>query len=118
HHVVSHYYEGQIQKLRQSYRERRDAMLSALDRYGSNDINWTYPMGGMFIWLDLPQHIDATQLLQTSLEEANVAFVPGAPFFADRTTGKNTCRLSFSTPKPDAIQTGIERLSALIQEGA
>lgn len=118
HDVVSHHYAGQIQKLRHAYRERRDAMLSALDRYGSTEMNWTYPMGGMFIWLDLPQHIDATQLLQTSLDEANVAFVPGSPFFADRTSGKNTCRLSFSTPKPDAIHMGIERLSALIERAA
>ncbi|MCX7218425.1 MAG: PLP-dependent aminotransferase family protein, partial [Burkholderiales bacterium] len=67
----------------------------------------------MFIWVTLPKHIDSKQLLDAALAE-NVAFVPGAPFYADNPE-TNTLRLSFVTVSPERINEGIQKLGRLIQ---
>lgn len=105
--------DRQIPRLRATYRERRDAMLSALQQFLSAEATWTRPAGGMFLMVRLPEQIDATELLAESLQQ-NVAFVPGEEFFVDG-SGKNTLRLNFSNSPPDLIQTGIRRLSEIIK---
>jgi 2-aminoadipate transaminase len=98
--------------LRDVYRTRRDAMLSAMDRYFPASCRWTRPEGGLFTWVTLPDHADATVLLADSLRQ-NVAFVPGDAFFTDG-TGANTLRLNFSHPNPAKIEVGIRRLGGLL----
>ena len=100
-------------RLRASYRLRRDAMLAALERWFPPGTRWTHPAGGLFVWLELPESVDGTRLLERAISEVNVAFVPGAAFHADR-SGANTCRLSFSMVGPDVIDEGIRRLSTLL----
>lgn len=102
----------QIGRLRNVYRERRDAMLSALRNYFPADTQITVPQGGMFLWLRLPDKIDAAQLLQRALE-SNVAFVPGRYFFPDG-SGHDTVRLNFSNSPPALIEEGIRRLARLL----
>jgi 2-aminoadipate transaminase len=75
---------------------------------------WTVPQGGMFFWLELPEHIDAAALLPKAVARG-VAFVPGAAFHAQDTRA-NTLRLSFVTVAPDVIARGVAALAAAIEE--
>ena len=100
--------------LRATYSARRDAMLAALAREMPQDVTWTRPEGGMFIWPTLPERLDGTDLPARSLAQEKVAFVPGRAFFADGSNG-NTLRLSFSCATPALIDEGIRRLGQLIR---
>ncbi len=100
-------------RLRAAYRIRRDAMLAALNAWFPPGVRWTEPAGGLFVWLELPQDICATKLLERAIGEVNVAFVPGSAFHADR-SGANTCRLAFSMVGAEAIDEGVRRLSTLL----
>ena len=106
--------EPHLDVLRDVYGKRRDAMVSALTQYLPNSVNFTAPDGGMFVWLNLPEGMNARKLLEKSLEEENIAFVPGAAFHANG-GGDNTMRLSFSTCSPEIIKDGMKRLSDLIR---
>ena len=105
--------EGHIARLRQVYRARRDAMLSALDATRPSGVRYTRPSGGLFLWLELPAHLDARELLERSLAE-HVAFVPGGAFFTDG-GHENTMRLNFSAMPEDRIAEGVRRLSRVIE---
>jgi 2-aminoadipate transaminase len=102
-----------VPTIRATYHRRRDAMLDTLARHMPQGVTWTHPSGGMFIWLTLPAHLDATALLGASLEQ-KVAFVPGAPFYANG-GGATTMRLNFSHTAPERIEEGIARLGQAIQ---
>jgi hypothetical protein len=107
-------FDGHVATLRLTYAARRDAMLAALAQHMPQGVTWTRPEGGMFIWLTLPAHMDAADLLARSLATEKVAFVPGRAFFADGSNG-NTLRLSFSCATPAMIAEGILRLGRLIR---
>lgn len=115
HALAESTFDAHVARLRPAYRERRDALLAALDEHFPADARWTRPEGGMFVWVELPEGMDGTALLERAIREARVAFVPGAAFYPDR-SGKNTIRLSFSVNRPDRIREGIRRLGALISE--
>ncbi|MBB4120600.1 PLP-dependent aminotransferase family protein [Martelella radicis] len=108
-------FEDQAEKINTVYRERRDAMLKALSDYMPAGVDWTRPEGGMFVWLTLPESMDAAALLPVSLKTAKVAFVPGNAFYADG-SGRNHLRLSFSCSAPEVIDEGIRRLGAVLTE--
>jgi len=101
-----------IPTIRKLYGDQCQAMLSAMDQYFPKSATWTKPEGGMFIWVTLPKHIDSMQLLDEAVAQ-NVAFVPGAPFYANAPE-KNTLRLSFVTVSPEKIREGVEKLGKLI----
>ena len=107
-------FEDHVAKLRSVYMARRDHLLKALKREMPESVTWTKPEGGMFVWLTLPEHIDAADLLAQSLKTERVAFVPGRAFFADASNG-NTLRLSFSCADEAAIDQGMRRLARLIR---
>lgn len=107
-------FEDHVAKLRSVYMARRDHLLKALKREMPEGVTWTKPEGGMFVWLTLPEHIDAADLLAQSLKTERVAFVPGRAFFADASNG-NTLRLSFSCADEAAIDEGMRRLARLIR---
>jgi DNA-binding transcriptional MocR family regulator len=113
HHLAEVTYDTQVQAARAHYRRRRDAMLAALAAHMPEGVAWTRPQGGLFVWLTLPAHIDAAELLQRSIVQARVAFVPGAAFFADG-TGRNCARLSYSLSDEAQIAEGIARLATLV----
>ena len=102
-----------IAKLRAVYRERRDAMLGALEKHFPADATWTRPKGGLFLWVTLPERINTMELLPRAVEN-NVTFVPGEDFHAEH-NGKNTMRLNFSNAGIDDICAGIERLGSVIK---
>ncbi|MEC5217625.1 2-aminoadipate transaminase [Actimicrobium sp. GrIS 1.19] len=98
--------------IRALYADRCAAMLAALTEFFPAEVSWTKPEGGMFIWVTLPQHIDSMALLDEAIAQ-NVAFVPGAPFYANDPQ-HNTLRLSFVTVTPERIREGVAKLGKLI----
>ena len=115
-HVINEYldtadWKGQIDTFRGVYRERRDAMLAALADY-LPDLSWTTPTGGFYVWVTLPDNIDAKSMLPRAVKEL-VAYTPGTAFYADG-SGRNRLRLAFCYPTPDFIREGIRRLSTVI----
>jgi 2-aminoadipate transaminase len=101
-----------LRRLRQAYSRRREAMLRALERHFPAGVRWTRPEGGLFLWVTLPEGLDASGLLPDALA-AKVAFVPGASFHA-RGGGANTLRLNFSYSRPEVIEEGIRRLGLML----
>lgn len=100
-----------IEVLKRSYRERRDAMLRAMSEFFPDTVHWTKPEGGLFLWITLPEHVDAAKILPQAIEE-KVAFVPGQSFHPDG-SGKNTMRLNFSNASLADIHEGMKRLGRL-----
>ncbi len=97
-------------RLREVYRERRDALLGGLAEALPAGSTWNRPAGGMFVWARLPDGHDASVLLQAALMR-DVAFVPGAPFFCGE-PDVATLRFSFATHSPAEIGEGLRRLRA------
>ena len=107
-------WQGQVAAFRAMYRERRDAMLDALQQQMPAGTTWTHPTGGFYVWVTLPGELDAKVLLPRAVT-ARVAFVPGTAFFADG-TGQSHLRLSYCYPEPDRIREGVRRLSTVLEE--
>jgi 2-aminoadipate transaminase len=101
-----------LPQVRARYREQRDAMHAALTRHLPAGCRWSRPQGGMFFWIELPIHLDATVLLPQAVA-AGVAYVPGATFFAHG-GGANTLRLSFVTVAPAQIEAGVAALGRVL----
>jgi 2-aminoadipate transaminase len=109
HEVGQHgFIDRHVLVMREVYRERRNAMLDSLEEHMPEGVRWTHPQGGLFLWLTLPENLDATKILPGVIEE-NVAYVPGEFFHPDG-SGKNTIRLNFSFCSPERINEGIARL--------
>ena len=111
--VATAQFDEHVATIKAAYLARRDVMLAALEGNMPAGVTWTRPEGGMFIWLELPAHINCADLLASSLLSERVAFVPGHAFFADG-SGSNTMRLSFSRTDETSINEGIKRLGRLI----
>jgi 2-aminoadipate transaminase len=103
-----------VPTIRALYKSQRDHMLAALEREMPEGVQWNKPVGGMFLWVRLPQGLDAVALLPRAVER-NVAFVPGAAFYADAPEA-NTMRLSFVTASHQQIDTGMAALALTIRE--
>ena len=100
--------DAHVRGLCAAYRERRDAMVGALPSALPAGSTWSDPDGGMFTWVRLPGDVDTAELLRSALAH-DVAFVPGAPFFAGA-PDRATLRLSFTTHTPEVIAEGVRRL--------
>ena len=98
-----------VKLIRRIYRERRDVMLEALTRNFPPEVTWTRPLGGLFLWVTLPEGADAAELFEAAVRE-NVAFVPGDCFYAPnghRAMASGKCASIFHLPRP----TRSERVS-------
>lgn len=104
-------WRGQIETFRGLYRERRDAMISALGEYLPS-LTWNVPDGGFFVWVGLPAELDSKAMLPRAVKEL-VAYTPGTAFFADG-DGRQNIRLSFCYPTPESIRTGVARLASVV----
>jgi 2-aminoadipate transaminase len=102
-------FEPNLERVRGLLRARRDAMLEALERELSGRARWNRPEGGYFLWLDLPESVDAAELLGPAAE-AGVTFVPGADFGGP----PSSARLAFSFVSPREIDEGVRRLANLV----
>ncbi|BCO28926.1 2-aminoadipate transaminase [Rhodoferax lithotrophicus] len=110
-----------VPTIRALYKSQRDAMLDALaqhfpdaSRQPDQSLTWNTPAGGMFLWARLPKGMNAVDLLPYAVDKG-VAFVPGAPFYADH-GDERTLRLSFVTPSVEEIHRGVAALAATIKE--
>ena len=104
-----------LEMLRGFYQIRYKAMLDAMSREMPDGVSWTYPTGGFFIWVTLPEGLDAESFLEESILEAKVSYVIGSPFISDQ-SNKNCLRLAFSVEDPERIQEGIARLANVIRK--
>ncbi|HEX9380641.1 MAG TPA: PLP-dependent aminotransferase family protein [Gaiellaceae bacterium] len=102
--------EPNLDRVTSLLRVRRDAMLEVLERELPG-ARWSRPEGGYFIWLELPEQVDAAGLLDRA-GAAGVTFVKGTDFGG----APNTARLAFSFVSPDEIGEGVRRLAALAGE--
>ncbi|WP_407271536.1 PLP-dependent aminotransferase family protein [Radiobacillus sp. PE A8.2] len=107
-------FDGHITTLRKTYLERMNMMKSLLDSVEGNQIKYQIPKGGMFLWVNMPEHVNTTELLSTAVDRG-VAFVPGAPFYVSNPQ-QNTMRLNFTNAEPEKIKLGMERLVTVINE--
>lgn len=106
--------EEHIRQMTEVYGKKREAMLKALEVYMPQGVTWTKPEGGLFLFVVLPEHIDARKLLDTAIKN-NVAYVTGSAFYPDK-SGKNTLRLNFSYSSFADIDEGIKRLAKAVRE--
>ncbi|WP_412738180.1 PLP-dependent aminotransferase family protein [Krasilnikovia sp. MM14-A1259] len=104
----------QIKTYREIYRERRDALLDALQDLMPAGTTWTRPEGGLFVWATLPDGLDSKAMMPRAIA-ARVAYVPGTGFYADG-SGANHMRLNFSFPPPERIREGVRRLAGVMEQ--
>ncbi|KLR59630.1 2-aminoadipate aminotransferase [Diaphorobacter sp. J5-51] len=115
--IKNGFLDRHVPTIRQLYKEQCQAMVAALEQEMQGlGVTWNRPDGGMFLWLRLPEGMSALQLLPRAVE-CNVAFVPGAAFYADQPDDR-TLRLSFVTASQGQIRTAIAALAAAIREAA
>lgn len=114
YHAAKDFLDDHIERVRDVYRARRDAMLAALDEHMPEGVTWSKPDGGFFVWITFPENVDQTELFDDAARNG-VIFFPGRWFDPEKRIG-HTLRLSFSTVPEDRIQLGIERLGKTLRE--
>lgn len=107
-------YRKHLVQLRAFYRVRRDAMQASLETHFGDLASWQVPQGGLFFWLSLNTPVDTRELLAEALA-ANVAFMPGEPFFVDPDANYGYLRLNFSHVAPERLDEGLRRLAAVVR---
>ena len=106
-HLYSH-----IEEINDIQKERRDAILAALDEnFSGSGACWSRPQGGLFIWLQLPENVDLVAVRDSILDEYDVGYHPGPLFAPDGVSGANCARLCFGYHPPQEIKEGIRRLA-------
>lgn len=103
-----------VKEIIASYREKRDLMLETLAKYMPKNVSWTRPEGGLFLWLTLPKHMNATDLLPKAIEN-KVAYVAGVDFYPQADVF-NDMRLNFSYSSKEQIVEGLKRLAQTIKD--
>jgi len=102
-----------VNKIREVYKHRRDVMMKAMKEYFPKEAKFTYPDGGLFTWVELPDYIDTKEMALQCLEK-KVAYVPGGSFFPNG--GKNNCfRMNYSCMSDEKIIEGVKALAEVIQ---
>ncbi|MFR9730590.1 PLP-dependent aminotransferase family protein [Saccharopolyspora sp. MS10] len=108
-YLSTHDWKGQIKTFREQYRERRDAMLGALEQHMPEGCSWTKPDGGFYVWLTAPEGVDTKAMLPRAVTQ-RVAYASGTGFYADA-LGSRQMRLSYCYPTPERIREGVRRLA-------
>lgn len=107
--------EPNAERVSDLLKERRDAMLDALERELPPGAAWSRPAGGYFVWLDLPAGADAAELLVRA-EAVGVTFVKGSDFYPPGAGGAGSARLAYSFVSPADVREGVGRLAGLLLE--
>lgn len=103
-----------LEKLRLFYSERGQTIQSALTENMPQPLTWTHPTGGFFIWMRLPETLDAESFLEEAVSKEKVSYLIGRPFTCDH-SARNYLRLAFSAEPPDRIREAVKRLSTVIK---
>ena len=106
--------DAHVEKIRKLYGARRRLMLDTMKQEFPAEVTFTYPKGGLFTWVELPEHMDAREVLKECVER-NVAYIPGGAFYPQG-GHENTCRLNFSNMSEDKIVEGIKRMGEVLRE--
>lgn len=103
-----------IEETRALYRAKRNHMVEAFERHmpRRDDLRWTRPEGGLFLWLSLPSFIDTERMFAAAIEK-KVAYVVGSAFYFDHPE-RNSMRLNFSYASLEQIDEGVRRLAEVI----
>jgi DNA-binding transcriptional MocR family regulator len=113
-YLAKYDFEKDVAEKRAEYRRRRDAMVEAIRKEMPSEVRFVPPQGGLFLWLELPEHVHSRPLMRRCLERG-VAVCPGEGFYP-QSPELNTLRLNFSCMPPDRIREGIRRLALAIRE--
>ncbi|OPL07896.1 MAG: aminotransferase [delta proteobacterium ML8_F1] len=106
--------DAHIEKIKNVYRKRRDIMLKTMEETFPEGVTWTYPNGGLFTWVEFPEHINTRDLMVEAIKK-NVACVPGGSFYPNGGR-ENAIRVNYSNMPEDRIVEGIKRLAEVIRE--
>lgn len=107
-------WETHVAHLRYCYRARRDVMLAALNQYMPEGVEWTKPAGGFFIWVTLPEHIQARTVKAQALQRS-VLVAAGEGYFVNPPEGEHNLRLTYSFALPEDIEAGVRILGEVIE---
>lgn len=103
-----------IEMIRNKYKDQRDVMVKSIEKYLPDNIEFTRPEGGMFLWIKLPRSFSAVELFEYATKE-KVLFVPGNPFYVED-ENVNTLRLNYTNSSTDVIEEGIKRLAVAMEK--
>lgn len=106
--------DNHVKKINEVYARRRDLMLETMKEEFPEGVEYTYPEGGLFIWVELPKHLDSRIIMKDCLTN-NVAYVPGGSFFPNGGT-ENCFRLNYSNMSDDRIVEGIKRIGLVLRK--
>ncbi|WP_020669084.1 PLP-dependent aminotransferase family protein [Amycolatopsis nigrescens] len=112
-YLATHDWKGQIKTFQENYRERRDAIISALEQHMPAGCSWTHPDGGFYVWVTVPPGVDTKAMLPRAVT-ARVAYASGTGFYADG-FGSRQMRLSYCYPTPERIKEGVRRLAGVLE---
>lgn len=106
--------EKNIKKTIALYSQRRNHMIRCFKKYLPENVTWTEPEGGLFLFVTLPANIDTDKILEKAIKK-NVAFVAGSTFFCNE-SGHNTMRINFSFSDTEVIEEGVKRLASVLKD--
>ena len=115
HYFTDTPWKRTLQKFVKTYDTRRRAMLAALDEYMPSEVSWTHPEGGFFVWLTLPEYVDATSFFFNDTATTEI-YTPGDGFYPDGKRGRNCMRIAFCYESPENIDEAIRRLAEVIED--
>jgi 2-aminoadipate transaminase len=112
-YLAAHDWRSQVKTFTEAYRERRDAMIAALETYLPTGFTWNIPDGGFYVWVTVPEGVDTKAMLPRAVT-ARVAYASGTGFYADG-FGSRQLRLSYCYPTPERITEGVRRLAGVLE---
>ena len=112
-YLAAHDWRSQVKTFTEAYRERRDAMIAALETYLPTSFTWNIPDGGFYVWVTVPEGVDTKAMLPRAVT-ARVAYASGTGFYADG-FGSRQLRLSYCYPTPERITEGVRRLAGVLE---
>lgn len=105
------YYPSHLKKISKIYQSRRDAMAKAIDLYFPKGTKRTSPLGGFYIWVELPEGLDGQELLPVANEVVKITYGSGNDFFVEENNdGRQFIRFSFAGIEEQLIEKSMKTL--------
>ena len=106
--------DDHIDKVNNVYGQKCQLLLEKLSEINVKGLKYTQPTGGMFVWLELPEYMNSSELIDAAID-AGVAYIPGQYFFVDENV-TNTMRLNFTTVNEEQIIKGANILKDFLEK--